>query len=159
MSELLKTDPNDTWAKWIKRQCEIWETDEKTVIEWLENVCANDPWADYDPKVLLIQLDDVTYASDLSRYLKGKELDYYVERFECKNPQEFYILGSFDDQVEVTEYVYNTYDDFDMEDSLHKTEGVPEGPEDYTVQELTGCTLEEFKEKVQTLYNKRHEQL
>ena len=46
----------------------------KTVTEWINKICANDPWADYDPKVLLIQLYDVTYGPDLSRYLKEKQL-------------------------------------------------------------------------------------
>ena len=154
MAELPENDTIDPWAKWIKRQCEWWETDEKTVTEWIEKLCANDPWADYDPKVLLIQLDDVTYGSDLSRYLKGKELDYYVERFDCKSPLDFYIIGSFDDQAGAAKYIYNIYDDLDVDDAFHWTEGVAEGPDDYTVHELTGCTLEEFCEKVQTLYNK-----
>ena len=30
-------------AAWIKRQSEIWETDEKTVTEWFKKVCANNP--------------------------------------------------------------------------------------------------------------------
>ena len=104
--------------------------------------------------MLLIQLYDVTYGSDLSRYLKGKELDYYVERFDCENPLEFYIIGSFDAQVEAAEYVYNTYDDLDVERTFQWSEGVDGWPDDYTVDELTGCSLEEFREKVRTLYNK-----
>ena len=130
------------------------ELTEKQRDEWIKKLCANDPWADYNPKVLLIELYDVTYGSDLSRYLKGKELDYYVERVDLETPLAFYITGTFDDQVEVAEYVYNTYDDLDMDQTFHRVEGVPEGPDDYTVQELTGCTLEEICEKVQTLYDK-----
>ena len=156
MTELLKTDPNDTWARWIKRQSEIWETDEKTVIEWLEKVCANDPWADYDAKVLVIKLDDVTYGPGLSSYLKEKQLDYYVERLNCESPLVFHILGSFDAQAEAAKYIYNIYDDLDMDDSFYWTEGPAEerdgGPDDYTVHELTGCTLEEFCQKVQIFY-------
>ena len=144
-------------AAWIKRQSEIWETDEKTVTEWFKKVCANNPqWADYDPKVLLIELDDVTYGPVLSSYLKEKQLDYYVERFSCETPLEFYIIGSFDAQAEAAKYIYNIYDDLDMDDSFHWTEGPGEGrdggPDDYTVHELTGCTLEEFCEKVRIFY-------
>ena len=135
------------------------ELPEKQRDEWIKKLCANDPWADYDPKVLLIELYDVTYGSDLSRYLKGKELDYYVERFGCENPLEFYIIGSFDAQVEAAEYLYNTYDDLDVERTFHWTEGVAEWPDDYTVHELTGCTLQEFCKKVRTLYNDKHEQI
>ena len=29
MAELPENDTIDPWAKWIKRQCEWWETDEK----------------------------------------------------------------------------------------------------------------------------------
>ena len=131
------------------------ELPEKQRAEWIKKLCANDPWADYDPKVLLIQLYDVTYGSDLSRYLAGKELDYYVERVGLETPLVFYIIGSFDAQVEAAEYVYDTYDDLDVERTFHWTEGDIDGwPEDYTVHELTGCTLEEFCEKVRTLYNK-----
>ena len=130
------------------------ELSEKQRAEWIKKLCANYPWADYDPKVLLIQLYDVTYGSDLSRYLKGKELDYYVERVGLETPLAFYIIGSFDDQVEAAEYVCNIYDDLDAERTFHWTEGVAEGPDDYTIQELTGCTLEEFCEKVQTIYAK-----
>ena len=155
---MAKLPENDTiaWTKWIKRQCEIWETDEKTVVEWVKKVNANNPWADYDPKVLVIKLDDVTYGSDLSSYLKEKQLDYYVERFDCETPLEFYIIGSFDDQAEAAKYVYDIYDDLDVDDSFCWTEGPVEGrdggPDDYTVRELTGCTLEEFCEKVQIFY-------
>ena len=132
------------------------ELSEKQRDEWIKKLCANDPWADYDPKVLMIRLYDVTYGSDLSRYLKGKELDYYVERVGCENPLTFYIIGSFDDQAEAAEYLYNIYDDLDVERTFHWTEaeGVDGWPDDYTVHELTGCTLEEFCEKVRTLYNK-----
>ena len=139
------------------------ELPEKQRTEWIKKLCANDPWADYDPKVLLIKLYDVTYGPDLSRYLDSKELDYYVERFDCETPLEFYIIGSFDDQAEVAEYVYNTYDNLDVERTFHWVESVDGWPndhtvdeptdDDYTVHELTGCTLEEFREKVRTLYN------
>ena len=143
-------------AAWIKRQCEIWETDEKTVTEWIKKVCANNPWADYDPKVLVIELNDVTYGPVLSSYLKEKQLDYYVERFSCETPLEFYIIGSFDAQAEAAKSVYNIYDELDVDDSFHWTEGPAEGrdggPDDYTVHELTGCGLEEFCEKVRILY-------
>ena len=143
-------------AAWIKRQCEIWKTDEKTVIECIKKVCANDPRADYDSKVLVIGLDDVTYGSVLSSYLKEKQLDYYVERFSCETPLKFYILGSFDVQAEAAKYIYNIYDDLDMDDSFVWTEGPIEGcdggPDDYTVHELTECGLEEFCEKVRIFY-------
>ena len=144
-------------AAWVKRQSEIWETDEKTVIEWFKKLCANNPqWADYDPKVFLIELDDVTYGPVLSSYLKEKQLDYYVERYSCETPLEFYIIGSFDAQAEAAKYIYSMYDDLDMDDSFHWTEGPAEGrdggPDDYTVHELTGCTLEEFCKKVQIFY-------
>ena len=136
MAELPENDTVDPWAEWIKRQCDKWsgETD--------------------DTKVLLIQLYDVTYGYDLSRYLDSKELDYYVERFGCENPLEFYIIGSFDAQVEAAEYVYDTYDDLDVTQTFHWFEGVDACDDMYTVHELTGCNLEEFREKVRTLYNK-----
>ena len=136
MAELPENDTIDPWAEWIKRQCDKWsdETD--------------------DTKVLLIQLYAVTYGYDLSRYLDSKELDYYVERFGCKNPLEFYIIGSFDAQVEAAEYVYDTYADLDVTRTFHWFEGVDGCHDDYTVHELTGCNLEEFREKVRTLYNK-----
>ena len=135
MTELPRNKTVDPWLVWIKRHCDKWldETD--------------------DNKVLLIQLCDVTYGSDLSRYLTGKELDYYVERFGLENPLEFYVIGSDDALMESAEYVYDTYADLDVTQTFHWVEGVDGCDDMYTVNVLTGCSLQEFCEKVQTLYN------
>ena len=138
-------------AEWIKRQSELWQTGEKTVIEWFEKLCANNPQWAVDPKVLVIHLHDVDYGPDLSSYLKENQLDYYVERSSCESPLDFYIIGSFNDQMRAVRYVC-TYDDLDMDETFEWVEDAPEENEDYTVHELTGCTLEKFREKVQIFY-------
>ena len=146
MAELPKNnavDP-DPWFVWCKRQCDKW-LDDQTGAETDDN------------KVLLIQLCDVAYGSDLSHYLTDKELDYYVERAGLESPLEFYVIGSDDALTKSAEYVYNTYTDYFKKVAVTQTfywvEGVDECNDKYTVNVLTGCSLEEFCEKVRTLYN------
>ena len=146
MAELPKNnavDP-DPWFVWGERQCNMW-LDDQTSAETDDN------------KVLLIQLCDVAYGTDLSRYLAGKELDYYVECAGLGSPLEFYVIGSDDALTKSAEYVHNTYTSYFKKVAVTRTfywvEGVDECNDKYTVKVLTGCSLEEFHEKVRTLYN------
>ena len=117
------------------------------------------PLTTYVRKVLLIQLCDVAYGTDLSRRLDAKDLVYYVECRGLGRPLGFYVVGPDNVLKSTVAYVNHNYNSkfrkvvatksFDWKVALDSMD------EEYCDHVLTSCTASEFEEKVREMYEIR----
>ena len=112
--------------------------------------------AELNRKVLLIQLCDVAYGTDLSRHLDDKELVYYAECKGPGSPLKFYVVGPNNDLKRSASYAYNNYNSklrkVVVTRSFDWKVGLASMNEEYCDHVLTSCTAIEFAEKVREMY-------
>ena len=116
------------------------------------------PTRSYANKVLLIQLRDVDYGADLSRYLNDKELVFYVEFRGLGRPLEFHVIGPDLPLKRAVAYVYNNYNSKLRKVAVTKSViwevALDFLNEEYTDHVLTSCTLGKFSEKVRAMHER-----
>ena len=112
--------------------------------------------AELNRKVLLIQLCDVVYGTDLSRRLDDKDLIYYTECKGPGSPLNFYVVGPANDLKRTASYAYNNYNSRFRKvvatRLLDWKVGIASMNEECCDHVLTSCTAVKFVEKVREMY-------